>query len=300
MTFTATTFLDRASWLVARRSLVTATDVPAILGEHPWQSSYSVGARKIHNIDTSEPSLGMDIGLAVEDLIITRCNTIDPKRIYIPETEHTICISNPWPWLAASLDGYIHDPSEDGPGVCEVKTISMAGWGDEPPSYVQLQAQTQLAVTGYQWAEVLCYSHMSKRLRIYRLNRDADLIHGMIPVLFDWYQRVIVHHEMPEPDGSDATTRALNLLYPQGQGTSTVLTPEFVELDAERESIKAEIAKLEGRKSDIDNHLRAAIGNCDRGTLPNCEYSWRTVNRKGYTVEPKSYRELRRKERKDS
>jgi hypothetical protein len=50
---------------------------------------------------------------------------------------------------------------------------------------------------------------------------------------------------------------------------------------------------LEAREAEIENRLKAAIGDATFGVAGGQAFSWKTQERKGYTVQPSTCRVLR-------
>jgi predicted phage-related endonuclease len=58
-----------AEWLAARRELVTASDLPVLLGISPYKCEADLADEKRGLAPEQESSLRMRMGLALEDLI---------------------------------------------------------------------------------------------------------------------------------------------------------------------------------------------------------------------------------------
>ena len=61
--------LDRALWLMARNTFITATELAAIVGADPWRGPMDVYAEKVGLLGHEPPSLPMRVGTALEGLI---------------------------------------------------------------------------------------------------------------------------------------------------------------------------------------------------------------------------------------
>jgi len=99
----------------------------------------------------------------------------------------------------------------------------------------------------------------------------------------------------PPPVGAD-DKELLRRLYPQDTGEVVQLAPDLIAVDEALVDVKAKIKELGKEKALLENQLQQAIGAATVGMLPNGNaYTFKTITRKGYTVEPTTYRDFRRK-----
>ncbi len=99
----------------------------------------------------------------------------------------------------------------------------------------------------------------------------------------------------PDVDGSEATRHALAALYPEDDGNAVQMSADAVDWDRDRVRLSAEIKEREAQLKEIDNKLRAEIREASHAILPNgVTYSHKLQHRAGYTVQPTSFRVLRR------
>jgi putative phage-type endonuclease len=129
-------------WLSWRKTVITATDCPAILGSSPWSTVYKCWQRKLGLIEEQKSNEAMERGKRLEPearaQFIERYN-IDMVPAVVESTE--------FDFLGASLDGI----STLGDSILEIKCGSsklhdMALRG-EIPAYYMDQMQHQLLVT---------------------------------------------------------------------------------------------------------------------------------------------------------
>ena len=96
-------------------------------------------------------------------------------------------------------------------------------------------------------------------------------------------------------DGSEVTTEALKRLYPKDTGVTIDLPRAAEKWTAQLEIVKRHMKTLKGREAQLENSLRAAIGDATQGRLPDgTGWTYRASSRAGYIVEPCEYRTLRR------
>lgn len=283
----------RDEWAAERAKSLGASEAASILGASPHGSRVAVWADKIQPPTFAASEEWQEIKLLVEGPALAFY-----QRKFGGEVRH-------WPqtWLLRSRDLPLHctpdglalDPDEDGWGLVQVKAWSefdAAAWTDEPPLYVQVQVQTELAVTGLQWAYVAVLFG-TQRLARFRVARNERFIAALVRAAREFWAMVESQTE-PPLDGSEATTRALARLHPNDDGSAVLLPPDADRLLERRERLASLAKRVDDVKSGIDNQLRAWIGDATYGiTSGERAVSWKSQTRKSYTVAESTYRTLR-------
>lgn len=288
-------FPDRDTWLAARRLGIGGSDASAVLGLSPFSSPLQLWAEKRGLLDPVEESEAMRWGRILEPLVADRY-TEETKRQLAPSLPFTIRVHDERPWLRATLDREI--TMAEGklvPAALELKTTNgFRGddWDEEPPIHVQIQGQHQLLVTGWAWVSfaVLIGGQTFKWCDLERNDKFLKLYEERAR---EFWRRV----ELGDPPPAGATDReVLAALYPKDTGATVLLPAESAEWDAVRVEADEQIAGWKKRKDEAEAKLRAAIGEASHGQVPRGgpRYSCKLVERGGYTVEPTSYRQLRR------
>ena len=134
-------------WLAWRKTVITATDCPALLGSSPWSTAYQCWQRKLGLLEEQPANSSMERGRLLEP--IAREAFIETYGI---EMQPAVVESSTWEYMGASLDGL--SPCET--YILEIKCggykqHAMAKDGVIPQHY-QDQIQHQLLVTGAQKA----------------------------------------------------------------------------------------------------------------------------------------------------
>ena len=129
-------------WRAWRKTVITATDCPAILGSSPWVTEYLCWQRKLDLIEEQKTNTAMERGVFLEPA--ARAQFIERYRI---EMVPAVVESEEYDFLGASLDGI----SQDGKSILEIKCggtklHTMAEQGCIPGYYLD-QIQHQLLVT---------------------------------------------------------------------------------------------------------------------------------------------------------
>lgn len=136
------------AWLSWRKTVITATDCPAILGSSPWQTAYKCWQRKLGLIDEQKSNEAMERGKRLEPearALFIKEHNVDMKAAVVESSE--------FEFLGASLDGL----SSCNKFILEIKCggvklhdMAIAG---KIPDYYMDQMQHQLLVTGAE----MCY-----------------------------------------------------------------------------------------------------------------------------------------------
>lgn len=300
---------DRPAWLRARRGMLGASDVPAVLGLSPWRPAVEVWAEKTSRYEESPDDVteAMELGTELEPALLaalarrTRCK-VHPAGELLRSTR--------WPWLAATLDGLILAASGSplrayagSTGSAEVKLAGAQFAGDwispsdeaagfVPPHYLP-QVDTQLAVTGAPFAVFGALLGGRLAFRWCVVPRDDRRIDRLVNETGTWWEAHVRADVPPEPDGSERAADLLARLYPE-RGGIVMLDDELGGAVDRLREVKAQLRALEDERALLDQRLRLAIGSASSGELPGGRVvRLATVKRKGFSVEATEYRQLR-------
>ena len=283
----------REQWMTARRSGIGASEIAAILGQSPWADPLSVFVNKTSDVGEVEQNEAMEIGIALEKSVADLYSARTGRPV---KMEGILLRSHKHPWAIATLDATTIIDGDMVP--LEIKTaggIKADEWEDGPPKHYALQCQHQMLVTGANKMSVACLlGSFHFRLIWCDIERDERVI-KMIERAGAAFWQNVTSGRPPEPTGTEASKRALSVMYPVDDG-STVhlgarLAMEAATLDAlkdQRKAIDADILRYE-------NSIRAAMGSATRAVFDDgSSFTLKTQHRKEYTVKPSTTRVLRR------
>lgn len=286
---------DRAAWLEARRGLVTASDVSAILGADPYTSRLELWQEKAGLAEGDDvESEAAEWGIPLEGAILEmyRRRTGREAAAY-----QKLCRSTEYPWLGATCDAWT---VLDGVGKAPLELKSSLGrrsadWEEEVPAYYLPQIETQMIVMGSDVASVACLT-VGPRLRWADVRSDRELRERIIDETRDFMRRV-EQNDPPPPDGSESAKRALERRYAKERpGAIVELGQPGLELDIRLSGLGRQIKELEKAQSEAKNRLREMIGENECGALPGGgRWVWATERRKRHVVKASKVRVLRRK-----
>ncbi len=282
-------------WKDARLQGIGASEIAVVLGDAPdvWGSPLSLYAQKVGLYERDlEDNEAVWWGRRLEGEIISAYAERTGRK---SEKEGVLLRSKEHPWALCTLDGRTWHPSSTANRwPLEVKNVSSfkaEEWLDGPPPYYYDQLQHQLLVTGEQKATIAALLG-GQRMIWCDVPRDETAIRRIIYHGERFWKRV-QERDIPAPDGSEATKKALAALYPEGSG-ATALPGTAMDAADELERVKYDIRKLENRKDEIENTVRAALGTSEIGVMPDGRsFSWKLQSRKECVMPASSFRVLR-------
>lgn len=283
---------DRDAWLAARGSMITASDVAAVLGLNPYQSPLALYCEKLGLLPRGEIGEPGKWGLRLERAI-REAYTEETGR---PAREAQVLLrSAEHPHLGATCDAYTTIRTDSDP--LELKTTGAhraADWDDGAPAYYMPQIQTQIFVCGADVASAAVLIG-GQRFRWFDVERDDAVIRDIIELTAD-FQRRLALKEPPAPTGDESSMDALRALFPQEHEGKRIELPHAAQLLDERiADLGAQVSVFEEERSRLKQELAAMIGDAEEAYLPNgAKWTWRTTERKEYTVQAQTRRELRR------
>lgn len=253
---------DRAMWLDHRRSGIGGSDAAGVLGRSPWSSPVSVFADKLLG-DEKEDTEMMYWGRQLEPAILWHY-AVETGRRATPAGQLLRNLERPW--QIVTLDGEQWQDGREDPGFLEVKNTRWPIKGGVPEHY-WIQMQHQFSVTGYEWGSFAVLVGGSEFFWC-DVERDDDFIDNiLIPAEECFWKLVEARGPTPDPDASEATTKALKRLFPGDNGKTIQLPPEFMDMDFQREGISEQIKELKEEKTGIDNAIKHALEEVSTGLL---------------------------------
>lgn len=290
---------SRSAWLEARRGLLTASDMAAVMGLDNYKSALDVWVDKVHPVEDAPLTIESPAfwGINLEQYI-ARIVSMYYSWDYVEGGD--LLRSKEFPQFGCTLDGHTRPPGESEWGVYEGKTTSVflaSDWDQEsamPPLRVLIQAQHQLLVTKAPYALVFCLVG-GNTPRLVRVEPHAEF-HASIVQAGSEFLQLVAKGIQPGPDHRSKT--ALDRLHPEEMSGKVVDLPsEALAWTLELQEILVEIKRLTQRAEHLKNLLRATMGNAQYGRLGQpiggkTVWKWGTVHRDAYEVPEGSYRQL--------
>lgn len=278
--------MDRDEWLRWRRLGIGGSDASAVAGLNRWRSPVQVWLEKTGQIEDTGDSEAMYWGRVLEDVVAREFSKRTGKKVrrrnaILRHPEHQFMIANVDRMVVGENAGL------------ECKTTSewrRVEWADEeiPDEYI-IQCQHYMAVTGYEKWYIAVLIGGNKFLW-QEVKRDEEIIDYLIQIEGDFW-RLVETNTPPPMDGTESSSQALKLLYPESRAGKVIELPtEAEELVSEWDAVKAMIAGYEEKLAAIENQLKAMLGEAESGTVGDKLVSWKTITSK--RIDSKRIREL--------
>jgi putative phage-type endonuclease len=226
-------------WHEAKRTLITSTDIAAILGVSPWMSEGDVARHKMGEPDPAVDDVQarrMRLGLSMEDVV---ADEDEAEHGFKLRHVRRMIISDTLPWAGTSLDFERIGQKT----IVEIKTTSARDWGEGLPERVEAQVRWQMGVAGYPAAHIAVLRYGSQ-LECHDLQHDEEVFQNLVTIAEDFRARLAAGG--PFSETRESSRRAFR----RDDGTEIVATPEEAKavgllLDLRRR--KAEIEEGEDR-----------------------------------------------------
>jgi len=268
--------MSREDWLIQRKKTIGGSDAAGIVGLSKWASPFSVWADKTGRSSEKEDTEAMRQGRDLESYVARRWSEETGKRVY----RLSAMLYNPqYPFAHADVDRMVMGENAG----LECKTTFSLDLkqfnGVEFPVQYYAQCVHYLAVTGADrwYLAVLAYGRGFFTFVLERNQAEIDALMAAEEAF--WHQ---VEQDIPPAvDGSDATTAALQEVYPVSQNTTAALFGRDTVLQ-EYMRLKAEKKLLDGRLGEIENTLKADMGEAENGSCGLFSISWKSQTRQTF------------------
>lgn len=300
----------REKWLKARLDGLGGSDIGAIMGVSPWASAYSVFAEKIGLVEPGPQTDRMKFGHLHEPTIAKWYADETGRKVYEADRANARAFELPvdvmsfgdgyWlyigknrPWERMTPDNLVMC-EERGPGVLEKKCAAygLEEWKNGPPAHYMLQLQAYLGLTGLKWGSFAVMFSMYS-LGFIDVDRDDEMIERIWSASDDMWRR-IQDGDPPQPDGSEASRKALDAVLGVPDDSIVTLPPDALLWDEEYVEACEDIKAAQRRKADSMMKIRAAMGNATVGALSS-GVTWRCTHVEA-TDAKKSHRRYSRRD----
>lgn len=284
---------DRESWLQLRKQDVTASDVAAVFGLHPYRTPLQLWADKTSIGHDTPDNAAMRRGRWLEDAVIAAFKDHHPECTDV--VKPGIYVRAPVYRLGCTPDAIC----DGGRTVIQCKTVAAGvfkSWDDGPPAHYQLQALTEalLLKADHAILAVLVTSAYGAEYREYDIPRhpaaEAKILAG-VPEF--WKQ--ISDGQTPKADYGPDTELLARIHAP-----NDALPPLDLSTDnyagailEERERLMREKGEIEERLDAIKGELLEKLAGHTLATLPGWKITNRVQTRKETVLKATSFPVLR-------
>lgn len=290
-------FGSRQDWLKERRHYIGSSDASAVVGENPHTTAAKVAESKWSDVPEVEKDVPtyIRLGQHLEPFIASEYVLAVPDAKIIHPPKNYIVLNDNYPQLSATPDFFIHRP-EFGWGVLECKSTGV--WSKEDLDRHCIQLQHQMLVTGLSWG-VIAWTTFRGAFDCEQFDADEATQKQMLAHYERFWADVLLKNP-PLTDGRD-DREVIRRLY--GLREDTVSLPqEAVGLDLHYAGIEEQLSEVNARKKALDEQkaalqtqILALMKGAASAVVGETIYTRKTVERKGYTVEPTSYELFSRK-----
>lgn len=269
---------NREEWLEARRKVITATEVSAILGLHPYETARTVYLKKTGQMPETEQTEAMYLGTKLEPLIAemhAERHGLDFARD-MEQTGFMIAKDNP---RHGATPDYIIKPTDTlleckwaGPNT--MRNFGQDGTDDVPQHYL-LQVQWQLHCSGKAKAVLTVLTAYGK-VKTFAIERDDEIIRRMA-FRANLFIGEYLDAEMPPPlSGREPDTDLLKTMYPQDDGRVIAAPYDMEETIALLATKVTEYKELETEVDGYKNKIKEFMGESTRMESDWGRFSWKT------------------------
>lgn len=286
---------DSPEWKSQRMTGIGASEAAAACGVSKWSTPLELYHRKRGELPPIEDNRAMRLGRLLEPIIADEFQR--ETGLFVDKKQPGLFRHPDTPWILATPDAEI-----DSDSLLEIKTMNeRSAWDELGEQYTDaiphewnLQAQQQMYVMGARvcWFAVLVGG---QDLRIYEIQRHNKLIErlcGKVTRFWEMKESGIAPELLT---GHRSNLELLRELY----GTVTVgdritLSESACEAWEEYENATKEAGKLKKIADAAKAEVLLELKDAEAGSLPDGRFVRRRVTkRKGYTVDPKEYVDVR-------
>lgn len=274
--------MSREDWLAQRRKTIGGSDAAAIVGLSRYSTPYTIFMDKTGRLPDKPDTEAMRLGRDLEDYVAKRWQEATGKKVRRLQA----MLYNPvYPFAHADVDRMVI--GEDAGLECKTtSTLDVKQFnGVEFPEKYYAQCVHYLAVTGLKrwYLAVLVFG---RGFFEFTLERDQLEIDALMTAEAEFWTENVAKDNPPPPDGSQATTEALQVIYAESQDEERDLFGRETMLD-EYMQLKRQKRAIEDRMGEIENSLKEDLQEAERGRCGFYTISWKSQQRS--TFQPKAF-----------
>lgn len=285
---------SRGQWLALRQHDVTASDVAALFGLHPFKTLLQVWLAKTGGDGDQGDNSAMRRGRILEPGIAVAVGEDYPDwRLEKPN----VYLRDPLARIGATPDYFVHGDTR-GTGILECKSAAPEwferDWASGPPQGYVLQTLTQMMLADAPFGIIACLvDNRAKDLFLFDVPRHPKA-EALIRHKTAQFWAAIAENRIPSPDyRRDAA--AILAMFPRDNGQSADLSKDnrLPLLLDERETLKANLDAGAAKLEEIEAEIKHKMGEHAAAQLPGWKLTYKLQSRKSYTVKETSFRVLR-------
>lgn len=321
----------KEAWLAVRKGGIGASEAAAVCGLSRYSSPLEVWKDKV-TVSLNAEDISIDDeeneaiywGNRLESEVRHKARTHlfpDNKHGIVNPGRYKIQRHETYRWMTCTLDGWIREPNDavrelfegfpvtamekvQGRGVLEIKCSGQVSeWGENPEEYpleYVCQVQHSMAVTGYSWGILACLlsGYGGMKVRYFPFVAVEDFKNALIAKERDFWANHVIPRVAPDiiPENLAGQIDSLQAQF------SVELQGKVVEMESEYDvidEIKQTAVALRRKADTIDKFCKAVLisrmQDGEMGVLDSgVAYTYKVQEKKGFTVQPRTDRVLRR------
>lgn len=236
---------------------IGASEISAVAGLNPYASPWDVYLRKTGQAPDVDHTPQIEWGHRLEPVIrqayvdqMQATVMVPPKSLFHKETT----------WARATPDGITLKKSGDWEAIVQCKNVGTwveKAWSDAPPSYVQIQEQWEMYVTGLDRADVAVLIGGSD-FRVYTVHRDDKMIADLVTIASEFW-RGVETRTPPRIDNSDACREHFEKKLAKRQSIELLADADLTREIAEWQRLTRDAKRVDKEIERCRNVVRAAL-----------------------------------------
>lgn len=241
-------------WLDARKNGVGGSDVGAIMGVNPWESAYSLWAKKCNLIPEEKlSSWRIRFGNKFEQPILEMWQEDNPDWDVFDTGTYR---HSQHPYMMANPDALAIHKKTGEMMIIEVKT-SGRSWNEIPPHY-QAQVQHYMAVMGIKKAKligVIGWDWFEQEIEY------DEFLQALQQTRIRQFWDKVQKQEKPDWDGSEATYKTIRSLNPEieDEAVEIPIAKELFEAQREADEAADRLRKVKSQLMDEMGSAKYAV-----------------------------------------
>lgn len=265
--------MERSEWLALRKKCITGTDIAAICGVSPYRKPMDVYCDKLSLVEEQPDNAAMEWGRRLENAVADKYaedNGVELAKVDFMTREN---------WMGATPDRLIPAKKKG----LEIKTAGFRTaklfgepGSDQVPDTYALQVAWYMAVTDMDEWDLAVLINGSD-YRVYNIKRSVRLENRLIEIATQFRERHILAQIPPPIDGSKATEDYLRAVFPRQKSEELITaTQEIEDLGVRLAAAKMTLAQYETAVAELENKLKAAIGDAPGIQGSNWKVTWKS------------------------
>ena len=279
LTRISTVGMSREDWLERRRHTIGGSDAAGIVGLSRYATPYTVFLDKTGRLPDKADNEAMRQGRDLEDYVAKRWEEATGKKVRRLQA----MLYNPaYPFAHADVDRMV--VGEDAGLECKTTaTLDICQFsGVEFPEKYYAQCVHYMAVTGAKrwYLGVLVFG---RGFFVFTLERNQAEIDALMAAEAAFWEKV-ENDTPPAPDGSDAATDAISVVYAESRygemelfGRETMLN-EYADLKAQKKAVDERI-------KEIENTIKDDMQEIPLGRVGRFSVVWKSQQRSVFQLE---------------